>query len=309
MVEGVSKALPVIACAGLAVFYVAILYAPALILRLPPPTSYKSYMIRRFVCAAFSSVVSVIVTAFILRVKWNAAQLAGVYGIRLDHLLEALVLPVSLTSLLYSGSFLLKFLKLLDSYEEHQNYGKIVSVDSLLTLPTVIINWMLSVVSNISTWRNLIVAPLTEELVFRACMIPLLFCGGLSTYTAMFLCPILFSLAHLNHLLEHYAQMNFSLLKAAVAVGFQLGYTVVFGSYASFVFIRTGHLIAPLVCHIFCNYMGIPAVYSQRKGIVTLAAVAGLLGFLWLLFPLTSPHYYNDNTDDCECWHRYCKWG
>lgn len=37
-------------------------------------------------------------------------------------------------------------------------------------------------------------APLTEELVFRACMIPILFCGGFKAYSAMILCPIFFSL-------------------------------------------------------------------------------------------------------------------
>ncbi|KAJ0794106.1 putative CAAX prenyl protease 2 [Helianthus annuus] len=59
-----------------------------------------------------------------------------------------------------------------------------------------------------------IVAPLTEELVFRA--------------------------SHLNHLLEFYMQQNSSLLKASMVVGFPLGYTLIFRSYASFLFVRTG---------------------------------------------------------------------
>jgi hypothetical protein len=37
-------------------------------------------------------------------------------------------------------------------------------------------------------------APLTEELVFRACMIPILLCGGFNPYSTMILCPIFFSL-------------------------------------------------------------------------------------------------------------------
>ncbi|KAM0005420.1 putative CAAX prenyl protease 2 [Helianthus debilis subsp. tardiflorus] len=59
-------------------------------------------------------------------------------------------------------------------------------------------------------------APFTAELVFRACMISLLLCGGFKPYTVILLSPVLFSL------------------------GFQLGYTVIFGSYASFLFVRTG---------------------------------------------------------------------
>ncbi|KAF5823789.1 putative CAAX prenyl protease 2 [Helianthus annuus] len=57
---------------------------------------------------------------------------------------------------------------------------------------------------------------------------------------------IQFFTAHMNHLLEYYMQQNSCLLKASMVVGFQLGYTVIFGSYASFSFVRTGHIAAPL---------------------------------------------------------------
>lgn len=69
VVNGVSRSVAVLACAAMAIFYVAILYAPALLLRLPPPTSYSSFMIRRFICAAISSVVSFIASALILSVS------------------------------------------------------------------------------------------------------------------------------------------------------------------------------------------------------------------------------------------------
>lgn len=86
-------------------------------------------------------------------------------------------------------------------------------------------------------------APLTEELVFRACMVPLLLCAGFRSYSAIFLCPILFSLglfslwmtslqleldflvydmfcaAHLNHFREMYIRHNRSYIKASLIVG------------------------------------------------------------------------------------------
>ncbi|KAL3532077.1 hypothetical protein ACH5RR_005598 [Cinchona calisaya] len=306
---GVSTSVAVIGCAAMATFYVAILYAPTLILRLPPPSSYKSFLIRRFVCAAVSSLVSLFASALILPIKWQASDVFSVYGMRLDHLWQAMVFPLSLTSLMYAGSFIQKFLSLLNSREEHRNYGRSVTIDCILKVPVKFIDWMFSMASNVSAWRNYIVAPISEELVFRACMIPLLLCGGFKTYTAVFLCPIFFSLAHLNHILDYYFQKNRSLFKASMAVGFQLGYTVIFGSYASFLFVRTGHLLAPLISHIFCNYMGLPTMFSRRTGVVSLAFIAGTLGFLWLLFPLTSPHLYNDGIGSCKCWHRYCIWG
>ncbi|KAM3341394.1 CAAX prenyl protease 2 isoform X1 [Capsicum galapagoense] len=302
-----SKSVAVIACTVMAILYVAILYAPTLILRLPPSDSFQSYMIRRFICAGVSSVFSLIACSLILPIQWDKSHLSDVYGIRLDHIWQAVIFPLTLTSLMYAGTLILKLLLLLDSAQEDRENGRSLSLDIIKNAVHEFIESISSMASNISAWRNYFVAPLTEELVFRACMIPLLLCGGFGTYKVVFLCPIFFSLAHLNHLLE-YAQRSGSWLKALMTVGFQVGYTVIFGSYASFLFVRTGHLTAPLVAHIFCNYMGLPVIISRRTGMITVASVAGLLGFIWLLFPLTSPHLYNATTDNCMCWHRYCSW-
>lgn len=38
---------------------------------------------------------------------------------------------------------------------------------------------------------------------------------------------------------------------------FQLSYTTLFGWYASYLFLRTGSIVPPLLAHGFCNYMGI----------------------------------------------------
>jgi len=38
---------------------------------------------------------------------------------------------------------------------------------------------------------------------------------------------------------------------------FQLSYTTLFGWYASYLFLRTGSVIPPLLSHVFCNIMGI----------------------------------------------------
>ncbi|XP_063946892.1 CAAX prenyl protease 2 isoform X2 [Daucus carota subsp. sativus] len=280
----ISKTTAIVACTSMTLLYVAILYTPTFLLRLPPPDSIQTFMIRRFICAAVSSVASLLLCAYILPVrKWEASSLLGVYGIRLDHIWQAVIIPLSLTSLMYAGSLVLKSLLLLDSWRDQWNHGDQLSRDSVKDI-----------------------APLTEELVFRACMIPLLLCGGLTTYTAVFLCPIFFSLAHLNHLLD--TLHHRSLLQASIVVGFQLGYTVIFGWYASFLFVRTGHLTAPIIAHMFCNFMGLPVIYSQRTGLITVASIAGLLGFVWLLFPFTYPYLYNYEIDSCECWHRYCTW-
>ena len=38
---------------------------------------------------------------------------------------------------------------------------------------------------------------------------------------------------------------------------FQLSYTTLFGWFASYLFVRTGSIVPPLLSHMFCNYMGI----------------------------------------------------
>ncbi|KAK3226815.1 hypothetical protein Dsin_006677 [Dipteronia sinensis] len=303
------EAVAVIACVFLTLFYVAILYAPTLILRLPPPSSLKNFLIRRFVCAAISSVVSLLFSALILPIRSEeASSLVGVYGIRSDHMWQAVVFPLSLTSLMYAGSLVLKSMLLLKSWKKNTNDGGGVLSDCIKSALKTFLDYMISMASNVMAWRNYVVAPLTEELVFRACMIPLLLCGGFKICTVIFLCPVFFSLAHLNHLMEIYSRQNYSLLKASMAVGLQLGYTVVFGWYASFLFVRTGNLVSPLVAHIFCNFMGLPVTFARKRGLVSVAFVAGVLAFLWLLFPLTRPDLYNNKTNNCRCWHGYCSW-
>ncbi|TYI10789.1 hypothetical protein ES332_A09G164800v1 [Gossypium tomentosum] len=88
-------------------------------------------------------------------------------------------------------------------------------------------------------------------------------------------------------MMEIYSHHNYSLLKASMVVG---------------------NLVAPLIAHAFCNHMGLPVLFVPRKGLVSVAFVAGMLSFAWLLFPLTRPDLYNDRTNNCRCWQGFCLW-
>ncbi|KAM0905546.1 hypothetical protein ACQ4PT_017328 [Festuca glaucescens] len=293
----------VAACAAMAVSYVAVLYAPTLLLRLPPATSLRAFFHRRFVCAAFSSTASVLATAALLRV-WSlsdSSKALAVFGIRSDHLLEAVVIPLLLTSLVYAGSFVSRLWVMSSSCDRDDGEMGVGCTEKLA-------HWMQTSLQDVMVWRNYVVAPFTEELVFRACMIPLLLCGGFRMSNIIFLSPIFFSLAHLNHLFElHQQGCNF--IRSLLIVGLQLGYTVIFGWYAAFLFIRTGNLMSPIVAHIFCNMMGLPAFLSPRtRGVTSVAFMAGSISFFYLLFPATSPQLYNAKLDGCSCWHGYCRW-
>nr|XP_042705577.1 CAAX prenyl protease 2 isoform X3 [Chrysemys picta bellii] len=124
--------------------------------------------------------------------------------------------------------------------------------------------------------RNQVIAPLTEELVFRACMLPMLIpCTGLGP--AIFTCPLFFGVAHFHHVIE---QLRFRQ-----------------GSVAS-IFLSAGHLIGPVLCHSFCNYIGFPAIcaaleHPQRLTVV-IFYVLGMVLFLLLLHPMTDPAFFGD---------------
>ncbi|XP_069750112.1 CAAX prenyl protease 2 isoform X3 [Narcine bancroftii] len=143
--------------------------------------------------------------------------------------------------------------------------------------------------------RNQVVAPLTEELVFRACMLPMLVpCTGLSR--AIVTCPLFFGVAHFHHVIELLKFRQGTVMGIFLSAVFQFSYTAVFGAYTAFIFIRTGHLIGPVLCHSFCNYMGFPAIGAAlehpQKLVILFFYVLGVILFLLLLFPLTDPTLY-----------------
>ncbi|RDD44266.1 CAAX prenyl protease 2 [Trichoplax sp. H2] len=138
-------------------------------------------------------------------------------------------------------------------------------------------------------------APFTEEFVYRACMLPILF-SQFGFTMAILICPLMFGLAHLHHLIERIIRKDSSLSNAIAITVFQCGFTTVFGWYTSFVFLRTGHIIGPIVCHAFCNSMGFPTFsdidYCRYPKLIWTAYIVGLVMFVILLFPLTNPDYY-----------------
>lgn len=68
-------------------------------------------------------------------------------------------------------------------------------------------------------------------------------------------------------------------------------------------FSSLGHLVGPVLCHSFCNYMGFPALSSAlehpHRLTVLFFYVLGVLLFLLFLFPLTDPLFYGWPTPVC----------
>jgi len=123
--------------------------------------------------------------------------------------------------------------------------------------------------TDLPTRRNLLAGPLTEEVLFRACSLPLFLLTPLSaSATTLFLLPpLIFGLAHIHHiyefrLLHPSVPLQHAILRSLV----QLTYTSLFGSFATFIYLRTGSLLAVVLCHAFCNWMGLPRVWGRVEG-------------------------------------------
>eukprot|EP00435_Cladocopium_sp_Y103_P013383 s4875_g3.t1 len=144
--------------------------------------------------------------------------------------------------------------------------------------------------------RNLVLAPITEELVFRACLVRLWVSASIPTKTIIFCSPFCFALAHTHHFIEHVRRTR-SKKQALLQVLFQVFYTSLFGMYSNFLLIRTGSLIAVIMAHTFCNHQGFPDIaflfsssdplYEHRKWLGGIY-LCGIAAFACLAGPLTA---------------------
>ncbi|XP_056298558.1 CAAX prenyl protease 2 [Pseudoliparis swirei] len=277
----------VLSCLLLACAYVGSLY----VWRSDLPRDHPTVIKRRFTSVL---VVSGLSPLFVL--AWReftdvrtGPSLLALMGIRLEGLIPAVLLPLALTMVLFLGPLMQLAMDCPWSFMD----GVRVALDPWF--------WMLCL-SDMRWLRNQVVAPLTEELVFRACMLPMLVpCAG--PLAAIFTCPLFFGVAHFHHVIELLRFRQGTLAGIFLSAVFQFSYTAVFGAYTAFLFIRTGHLIGPVLCHSFCNYMGFPAVgtvmeHPHPVGVLS-SYLMGVILFLLLLFPFTDPSYYGLPTPVC----------
>lgn len=85
-----------------------------------------------------------------------------------------------------------------------------------------------------------------------------------SVTKTIFLSPVIFGLAHFHHFYEFrithsHVPVATGLLRSLL----QFSYTSLFGAYATFLFLRTGSLLAIFAVHAFCNCMGFPRFWGR----------------------------------------------
>lgn len=132
--------------------------------------------------------------------------------------------------------------------------------------------------------------PVTEECLFRSAAVPLLLLSNMSLMKVVFVTPLVFGAAHLYHFYEsRITSPNTPLVTAAARAIVQLVYTTIFGAYATFLYIRTGSLLAVVLVHAMCNALGIRFIwgYAQPYWIPLTAQSNRLILLKW-----TIPYYF-----------------
>lgn len=124
--------------------------------------------------------------------------------------------------------------------------------------------------SSLVNLRNLVVAPITEEIVFRDIILRVLTYSGVPRSVVVGLVgPMLFSSTHLHHYLGKNA--------AASDIVPHVIMTAFFSWIASY-FLLTGSVWDAIVVHSMCNYIGNPSCGNLR------VHVMGVVGFLTVIY-------------------------
>uniref|UniRef100_A0A6M2DUH6 CAAX prenyl protease 2 n=1 Tax=Xenopsylla cheopis TaxID=163159 RepID=A0A6M2DUH6_XENCH len=268
------------ACFLLSITYVASLY----IWSSSHPRDHPLTIKRRF----FSVFIMMFISPMFLyilgsRELFQKATIWELLGFRIEGIFNASLIPLLLTMVLFLGPISMTQCSNFNSTEYMSNFTNLI--------------WL----------RNHIVAPLSEEFTFRACMLPLLMqCFG--NTASILICPLFFGVAHFHHMLER-LKSGMDLKTAIIISLFQFLYTTLFGVYSAYLFVRTGHFAAPFIVHAFCNHMGFPnfqealSYKSPKKERVCSLFLLGLLLWGLLLEPTTKPdlfsnHLYNLNKEE-----------
>ncbi|KAH7645462.1 CAAX prenyl protease [Dermatophagoides farinae] len=105
--------------------------------------------------------------------------------------------------------------------------------------------------------RNLIVAPFTEEFLFRGILIAIL-SPFWSKLSCILISSTLFALMHTHSCLVRYFINDKYDSDDIIATIIQCIYTGFFGIIAAVHYLSYGHLVTPILLHFFCNLNGLP---------------------------------------------------
>lgn len=229
----------------------------------------------------------------------NAANSSGFLLWKLMFLPSFSLSVLLHTAILYTGSFVANLLKVYEYRQESVARGK--TPESYLRG---VVQWIQQIslrqftgpaITKEQEWinlRNYAIAPWTEEVIFRGCMIPRLLACGFSNKVVSRMAPMFFGFAHIHHAYMRWKKGESKLSMIAIQTVFQFSYTSLFGMYASYALIRTASVPAVTLSHAFCNFMGLPdfsfvrsshILYKHRNSVMA-AYLVGIFAFASLFY-------------------------
>jgi len=127
---------------------------------------------------------------------------------------------------------------------------------------------------NLQFGRTVVVAPIFEELVFRACFHQILVTSGLNDFVASSVSPFFFALAHVHHHVGRNSPMQ---------IVSQIVHTCLFGWLGGY-FLISRSLWDAILAHAICNYIGLPSDSTKSPRIRISLYAVGLVTFLGSIF-------------------------
>jgi len=257
-------------CFILALSYVGSLYITKSSLPRDHPVTIKNRMLRVTIVCILGPI---FVYFYMDPSRRNSySRLLGVHS---ESILMGSFLPLLLTMILFAGPITLYFV--VEGFQEF--------IDTFFTT---------EYLYDLRWYRTIVFAPLSEELIFRACMLPLLV-PRYGLVHSTFIAPLFFGVAHFHHIIEE-IRTGKRIFHVILTSCFQMTYTTIFGAYSAFLFLRTGHLVGPVLCHSFCNMIGFPDFGGigtcNYPKLVSLTFFLGLILFIAFLLPFTEPTLY-----------------
>ncbi|KAL8791461.1 MAG: hypothetical protein Q9213_000078 [Squamulea squamosa] len=201
----------------------------------------------RIRCVSVAVALSTIATMYILANRANSSRLEilrllGWYPIGIVEVAK----PLLLTALLFTGPI----------FEAAVVEGRWKDWVQGRTLHESLSSWI--------GWRNYVAGPITEEIIYRSLLVPLHLLTPLSPIRVVLLTPLYFGIAHIHHFYEFVlTHPHTHWAPSIVRSLFQFTFTTVFGWYATFIFIRTGNILAVILVHTFCNWAGLPRLWGR----------------------------------------------
>ena len=186
----------------------------------------------------------------------NLGDLLGFWRLSLHPLFYGMVLytgPIITTLLKHRAQYMLRWR---GSTKVNVSYWKVFLQDLYYNLSIFPISW--------GKTRDLLIAPLAEEVIFRSCMVtPFLHStayanGTISIRFVSWITPLFFGVAHFHHALRRFREENCGVKIILLTSAFQFSYTTIFGAYASYCFMKYKSLLGVVLLHSFCNHMGLP---------------------------------------------------